>query len=285
MPHCTLSTFLGDVFMNYCKTLTIAGSDSSGGAGIQADIKTMSALGCYSTTVITAITAQNTLGIYAIEKISYKIIAKQLEAVLDDIRPDAIKIGMVNDTKSIEVIADILQGVSDIPIVIDPVMVSTTGSQLMEESAIKIFRKKLIPLSILLTPNIPEVEVLINRKITNIKDVLSVANRLIDLNCKAVLVKGGHLDGKEKVDYLLRKRYPIIPYTSPMVKTSNNHGTGCTLSSAITSFIARGEDIEQAIQKAKEYITQSLIAGANIKIGQGHGAVNHFYNPQKLIKR
>ncbi len=285
MPHCTLSTFLGDVFMNYCKTLTIAGSDSSGGAGIQADIKTMSALGCYSTTVITAITAQNTLGIYAIEKISYKIIAKQLEAVLDDIRPDAIKIGMVNDTKSIEAIADILQGVSDIPIIIDPVMVSTTGSQLMEESAIKIFRKKLIPLSILLTPNIPEVEVLINRKITNIKDVLSVANRLIDLNCKAVLVKGGHLDGKEKVDYLLRKQYPIIPYTSPMVKTSNNHGTGCTLSSAITSFIARGEDIEQAIQKAKEYITQSLIAGANIKIGQGHGAVNHFYNPQKLIKR
>lgn len=285
MPHCTLSTFLGDVFMNYCKTLTIAGSDSSGGAGIQADIKTMSALGCYSTTVITAITAQNTLGIYAIEKISYKIIAKQLEAVLDDIRPDAIKIGMVNDTKSIEAIADILQGVSDIPIIIDPVMVSTAGSQLMEESAIKIFRKKLIPLSILLTPNIPEVEVLINRKITNIKDVLSVANRLIDLNCKAVLVKGGHLDGKEKVDYLLRKQYPIIPYTSPMVKTSNNHGTGCTLSSAITSFIARGEDIEQAIQKAKEYITQSLIAGANIKIGQGHGAVNHFYNPQKLIKR
>ena len=271
--------------MRYCTTLTIAGSDCSGGAGIQADIKTMSALGCYASSVVTAITAQNTLGVYAIQHVKPSIIAAQLRAVMEDIRPDAIKVGMIVDGETIEVIKDILQQYKHIPLIVDPVMVSSSGSKLIEENAIAIFLKRLVPITTLLTPNIPEIEVLAKTKPISLTDFELAAQRLLNINCNAVLIKGGHREESNKVDYLFRKEHPPISFSSPTVETHNTHGTGCTLSSAITAFMARGLTLEKAIQRAKEYLTQALKAGAGITIGQGHGAVNHFYNPKKIIKQ
>ncbi|WP_077197429.1 bifunctional hydroxymethylpyrimidine kinase/phosphomethylpyrimidine kinase [Prevotella ihumii] len=271
--------------MNYCKTLTIAGSDCSGGAGIQADIKTMSALGCYAASVITSVTAQNTLGLSAIQHVEPNVVAAQLRAVMSDIRPNAIKIGMVNDAQTIRAIADVLGEYEAVPMVVDPIMVATSGSRLMMEEAVEVFVERLFPMATLLTPNIPEAEVLANIRITTEDDVSLAAKHILQLSCKAVLIKGGHLAGIEKVDRLYLPKSSPTFYCNPTVKTRNTHGTGCTLSSAIAAYLARGEQMERAIKRAKDYVTNALKAGADVTIGEGHGAVNHFYEPEKLIKR
>ena len=244
----------------YFTTLTIAGSDSSGGAGIQADIKTMSALGCYAASAITAITVQNTTGVSAVHAVPPEIVAGQIDAVMDDIRPLAVKVGMVNDTTTIHAIADTLRRHELKHLVVDPVMVATSGSRLMEDDAVATFCSELLPLATLLTPNIPEAEVLSGIKITDKTTMDEAGRKILTLGCRAVLIKGGHFDGTK----------------------TDRHGTGCTLSSAITALLALGLPVEEAIGKAKQWLTEALRYGADVEIGKGHGPVNHFYNPQKM---
>ena len=274
--------------MFYIPVMTIAGSDSGGGAGIQADMKTFSALGCFATSVITAVTAQNTLGVSAIEQLSPEIISSQICAVMDDIQPRYIKIGMVGDSTSIDVVATTLSGYALDGLVLDPVMVATSGDRLMREDAVSILKERLIPLSTLLTPNIPEAEVLSGQKITHPEDMPCVARRILEYGCKGVLIKGGHLEGVTKQDYLLYKdvdgnlRERLFSFDT--INTPNTHGTGCTLSSAITAFLAHGYELEQAVMCGREYLHQALISGQDVTLGRGHGPVNHFFNPQKLVK-
>ena len=274
--------------MFYIPVMTIAGSDSGGGAGIQADMKTFSALGCFATSVITAVTAQNTLGVSAIEQLSPEIISSQILAVMDDIQPRYIKIGMVGNSTSIDVVATTLSGYALDGLVLDPVMVATSGDRLMREDAVSILKERLIPLSTLLTPNIPEAEVLSGQKITHPEDMPCVARRILEYGCKGVLIKGGHLEGVTKQDYLLYKdadgnlRERLFSFNT--INTPNTHGTGCTLSSAITAFLAHGYELEQAVMCGREYLHQALISGQDVTLGRGHGPVNHFFNPQKLVK-
>ena len=283
--------------MRYYTALTIAGSDSCGGAGIQADIKTMSALGIYAASAITAITVQNTKGVYGIQKVEPEIVKGQIEAVMDDIHPDAIKIGMVNDSDTIQAIAETLKKYKRTEaedhiqqfgyqhLVIDPVMVSTSDCRLMQEDALGIFVKELLPLSTLLTPNIPEAEILAGMKINNKEDIMKAAEAICQLGCKHVLIKGGHTEGTEKIDYLFEDGKPVTSYRGISVNTRNTHGTGCTLSSAITSYLAREMDMNTAIAMAKTYLSGAILAGKDVQIGEGHGPVNHFYEPKSLFTK
>ena len=264
--------------MRYICALTIAGSDCSGGAGIQADIKTMSALGVYAAAAITSITVQNTKGVKAVHRVNSLVVADQIKAVMDDIKPDAVKIGMVNDCATIHAIADTLKHYPKCPIVIDPIMVSTSGFNLMKPDALELFCDSLLPMSTLLTPNLPEAEILSNMKINTTDDMDIAAQRVLSLGCKAVLIKGGHAKGDRKVDRLYTTNGGVQTFTHKTIDTQNTHGTGCTLSSAITSFIARGLDLADAIAAAKNYLSQALKAGK-----EGHGPVNHLFNPEKLI--
>ncbi len=273
--------------MRYYTALTIAGSDSCGGAGIQADIKTMSALGVYAASAITAITVQNTKGVYGIQNVEPEIVKGQIEAVMEDIHPDAIKIGMVNDCDTIRAIAETLKKYQESfqHLVIDPVMVSTSGCRLMQEDALDVFITELLPLATLLTPNIPEAEILANRKIENAEDIKAAAAAISKLGCRYVLIKGGHFDGEEKIDYLFEDGKQKTSYRGISVNTRNTHGTGCTLSSAITSYLAREMDMNTAIAMAKTYLSGAILAGKDIKIGEGHGPVNHFYEPKSLFTK
>ena len=278
----------------YIAVLTIAGSDCSGGAGIQADIKTISALGCYAASAITAVTVQNTQGVTAVHAVPPEIVAGQIRAVMDDIKPKAVKIGMVNDAETIKAIADALADYDIEHIVVDPVMVSTSGSKLMQDDAIKVFIEKLLPMSTLITPNIYEAEILAGKKITDEDAMNDVAGEILSKGAEAVLIKGGHIEGDKKVDLLynaIRKteaRSSEITmmigdsFESETVETRNTHGTGCTLSAAIASNLAMGLGLNKAIDKAKYWLTSALIAGADVEIGSGHGPVNHFYAPKKM---
>lgn len=268
--------------MRYICALTIAGSDSCGGAGVQADIKTMSALGVYAASAITSVTVQNTLGVQAIQAIQPEIVAGQIRAVMDDIKPTAIKVGMVNDQDTILAIADTLQQYSPQKLVVDPVMVSTSGSMLMQKDALGTFCSRLLPMATLLTPNIPEAEVLSNRSIRSIDDMDAAGRSILALGCKAVLIKGGHLEGR-KVDKLYLPNGEVCSFVHEAIATRNTHGTGCTLSSAIAAFMARGLALADAVAQAKTYLSQALEAGKDVHIGEGHGPVNHLFNPEKQI--
>ena len=266
--------------MRYIATLTIAGSDSCGGAGVQADIKTMSALGCYAASVITAVTVQNTLGVTAVHAVPPDIVAGQIRAVMDDIKPRAVKVGMVNDIDTINAIADTLAEYDIENLVVDPVMVATSGARLMQDDAVEVFTKKLMPLATLLTPNVPEAEVLSGVTISNKTSMEKAAHIIHSKGCEALLIKGGHIEGR-KIDRLYCGDELISELEAANVDTRNTHGTGCTLSSAITSYLAMGYPIGKAVTSAKVWLTQALIAGAKVEIGSGHGPVNHFYNPIK----
>lgn len=279
----------------YICALTIAGSDSSGGAGIQADIKTMSALGVYAASAITSVTVQNTVGVSAIQAISPDIVGGQIKAVMEDIRPQAVKIGMVNDRDTIVAIAGVLSQFRDVwqSVIVDPVMVSTSGYRLMQEDALSDFCSLLLPIATLLTPNIPEAEILSGMKILTEEDMHLAAHRILNLGCRAVLIKGGHSEGNRKVDMLYVRddsivegqlaARPVQRYEHETITTRNTHGTGCTLSSAIASFVARGLCLADAIGAAKKYLSEAIEAGKDVEIGKGHGPVNHLYNPDKLI--
>lgn len=274
--------------MFYIPVLTIAGSDSGGGAGIQADIKTFSALGCFATSVITAVTAQNTLGVRAIVQLPPEMVESQIRAVMDDISPRYVKVGMVGDRSAVEVIASALASYAVDGVVLDPVMVATSGDRLMREDAIALFKEKLIPLSTLITPNIPEAEALSEQAITCVEDMPSAARRILDYGCCGVLIKGGHLEGATKQDYLLYRCEDGILreriFSHETIHTPNTHGTGCTLSSAITAFLAQDYALEEAVARGREFLQRALIASKDVALGRGHGALNHFFSPQKLIK-
>ncbi|MBR2476914.1 MAG: bifunctional hydroxymethylpyrimidine kinase/phosphomethylpyrimidine kinase [Clostridia bacterium] len=252
-------------------SLTIAGSDSIGGAGIQADIKTMISNGVYAMSVITALTAQNTLGVQGIEPISPEFIKMQLDSVFSDIVPDSIKIGMVPDTPQILAIAERLNHYNAKNIVIDPVMVATSGSVLTKETAVGVMKEKLFPLATVITPNIPEAKVLSGIEIKSEKDMENAAQTLGKSGDFAVLVKGGH--GLSDANDVLYCNGKTRWYNGKRIDNHNTHGTGCTLSSAIASNLAKGLQLEDAVLKAKEYI--SHILNAQLNLGHGNGPLNH----------
>lgn len=264
----------------YPTILSIAGSDCSGGAGIQADLKTISALGGYAATAITAITVQNTTGVRAIHPIPPAFVRGQIEAVMEDIRPDAVKIGMINDIEIVKVIAACLRKYQPAHVVFDPVMVSTSGHKLIEDDAIETLTGLLMPLSSVITPNLREAEVLTGQSINNVEKMKSAAIKLLKYGCGAVLLKGGHLEGGLMCDVLqiTGESTPHL-FTSTKIESKNTHGTGCTLSSAIATFLALGYTMPQAVEHAKCYVTGGIEAGKDIHIGEGHGPLNHFYQP------
>ena len=267
----------------YHRVLTIAGSDSGGGAGIQADIKTISAMGCYAASAITAITVQNTVGVRAVHPIPINILEGQIDAVLSDIGADAIKIGMLHSAEVVSLVADKIEQYEIKHVVLDPVMVSTSGFKLVEEDAVDVIKKRLLPLARVITPNIPEAEILAGCKIIGEQDFDKMARKLSANNGVSVLLKAGHLDGDFLVDYFYNAEDDtMVLLPSKRVWTPNTHGTGCTLSSAFAASLARGEELTVAAKSAKRFIEQAIISGAEYEIGSGHGPVNHFFNPLKI---
>lgn len=264
----------------YAIVLSIAGSDCSGGAGIQADLKAISALGGYAATAITAITVQNTCGVRAIHAIPPQFVKGQIEAVMEDIHPDAIKIGMINDVTIVKVIAESIRKYQPKWVVFDPVMVSTSGCKLIEDEAIESLKTELMPLSDLITPNLKEAEVLIGRSIETLGEMEEAAKALLRFGSKAVLLKGGHLNGCEMTDVLrFADREEPVLYKGEKTESRNTHGTGCTLSSAIATLLAQGLSMEQAAGKAKQYVAEGIFHGKDVHIGEGHGPLNHFFAP------
>ncbi|MBR5307043.1 MAG: bifunctional hydroxymethylpyrimidine kinase/phosphomethylpyrimidine kinase [Oscillospiraceae bacterium] len=258
------------------KALSIAGSDCSGGAGIQADIKTMTMNGVYAMSAITALTAQNTTGVYAIQESTPEFLKQQLDAVFQDIYPDAVKIGMVSSSELIEVIADRLKFYNAKNVVVDPVMVATAGSALMKTDAIQTLIEKLLPLSTMITPNIPEAQVLAGFTITNKEDMENAAKCMGDTYGCAVLLKGGH--SINDANDLLYADGKIIWFEGKRIDNPNTHGTGCTLSSAIASNLAKGFTLEESIKRAKEYISSAL--SAMLDLGNGSGPMQHNFDLQ-----
>jgi len=259
------------------KVLTIAGSDCSGGAGIQADLKTFAAHGLYGMSVITAVTAQNTQGVFAVQDISRDVIAKQIEAIFDDIKVDGVKIGMVSQVQTIEVIAEQLRCYSPQIIVLDPVMVSKSGYHLLNPEAEATLIKELLPLAMVVTPNIPEAEIMTKMSISTLQQMEQSAKAIYQMGAKNVLLKGGHLE-IEATD-ILYDGQKFSYFSSPRIPTKNTHGTGCTLSSAITSNLALGYTLYQAVVRAKEYITIAI--EHSLSIGKGVGPTHHFYTLYK----
>lgn len=260
----------------YPVVLSIAGSDCSGGAGIQADIKTISALGGYAASVITAVTVQNTLGVQAVHSIPPEIIHGQLEAVMEDLHPDAVKIGMVNDVATIRVIAECLRKYAPDFIVYDPVMISTSGQKLMTDDVIEVMKDELFPHIDLLTPNIHEATVLSGIETFDITDMRRAARRLTDKYEILVLIKGGHLRGNDMCDLFHNSEQYHRIYSEKKIESKNLHGTGCTLASAIATYYAKGFNVEDAINKAKAYVTKAIIEGKYLHIGHGNGPLWHF---------
>ncbi len=254
------------------KVLIIAGSDSSGGAGIQADIKTVSALGGYAMTAVTAITAQNTTGVKSIVPIHPKEIFNQIIFTAKDIKPDAIKIGMLHSPEVIKNVISSLKKIKAKKIVLDPVMVAKGGAKLINDKAINVLKNNLIKHAFLLTPNIPETEVLTNLKIKSVEDMVFAGSVLLSLGAKNVLVKGGHLKGKVMQDVLMNKK-DIKVFKNKKIKSKNTHGTGCTLSSAIATYLACGKTINKACELGIKYVNQAI--GSKINYGKGHGPINH----------
>lgn len=266
----------------YPTVLTIAGSDSGGGAGMQADLKTFAALGVYGASAITAITAQNSLGVTGVQRIDPNMVRQQIEAVCSDLQVDAVKIGMLVDTSIVEVVAETLQRLHPRWIILDPVLISTSGRRLLEESAVRRMQEQLFPLVDLVTPNVDELAALTNRTLATPDDLLAAGRQLLEDGCRGLLIKGGHWAAAESCDRLLLPDQEPLTYSTPTVQTRNNHGTGCTLSSAIAACLALGDTLPQAVQRAKNYITQALAAGATIWAGSGHGAMNHLFHPEPL---
>lgn len=263
----------------YKRVMTIAGSDPSGGAGVQADIKTISAYGCYATSAITALVDENTMGVYGVFSVPDTFVAAQIHAILDDIGTDAVKIGMLHSSELILTVKATFDEYPDIRnIVVDPVMVATSGDPLLEKEAVASLREVLIPRSRIITPNIPEAEILLGKKIRTQDELPDAAIELSRLGA-SVMLKAGHLSDEKLVDvfYNVEKK-KMVYLESKRINTVNTHGTGCTLSSAIASFLAKGNSLNASVRLAKAYISKAIESGSKYRIGKGHGPVNHFYN-------
>jgi hydroxymethylpyrimidine/phosphomethylpyrimidine kinase len=257
--------------------LTIAGSDSSGGAGIQADLKTFAALGVYGASVITALTAQNTRGVSGIHPVPPAFVTAQMDAVFGDLDVRAVKIGMVAQPETIDAIAAALARWKPSQVVLDPVMVATSGDRLLSADAVASLRTKLIPRAALITPNLPEAAALLDEPVAS--DQAAIAGqgkRLLAIGCPAVLIKGGHGEGAESIDYLFSAA-GTIALAAPRILTSHTHGTGCSLSSAIAAGLAKGDAMETAVRNAKAFISAAIAAADRLDVGHGHGPVHHFH--------
>jgi hydroxymethylpyrimidine/phosphomethylpyrimidine kinase len=257
--------------------VTLAGSDSGGGAGIQADLKTFSALGVYGASVITALTAQNTKGVTAIHDVPAEFVAAQIDAVFSDLDVSAVKIGMVSQRGVIETIAEGLARWRQSRVVLDPVMIATSGDKLLAPDAVDVLRRVLMPLALVVTPNLPEAAALLDAPVAHTERAMrEQGERLLALGARAVLLKGGHADGAESVDLLVEPT-AFTRLAADRIATANTHGTGCTLSSAIAAGLAKGQDLETAVRGAKTFITAAIAAAGRLDVGHGHGPVHHFY--------
>lgn len=271
---------------SYISALSIAGSDPSGGAGIQADLKTFSTLGVYGAAAITAVTVQNTMGVKYVHALPPHVVHDQIVAVMEDIHPDAVKIGMVNDASTLDAIISALTEFRPRFLVVDPVMVSSSGKMLMSSDALILLKERLLPMTDLLTPNIPEASVLSEEPSDERFSVDSAARAILAYGTDSVLIKGGHASGKAKTDMLYcgsGDNISINEFSAPSVNSRNTHGTGCILSSAIASFVACGNDLVTAVGEAKRYLTSALVAGADIVVGSGTGPLNQFFKPKPAI--
>ena len=264
----------------YARVLSIAGSDSGGGAGIQADLKTIAALGGYGMTAITAITVQNTVGVRAIQALPPELLAQQIDAVAEDIGVDALKIGMLHDAAVVRAVAAAIRRHGFDKVVLDPVMVATSGDKLIHPDTMAVLIAELFPLATLITPNLDEAGWLIGRPIANAGELDAAARELLALGARAVLLKGGHLPGDELVDLLLAPPAAPRRFSDRRIATRNTHGTGCTLSSAIACGLAQGASLADAVAAARAYVRGALQAGADVTTGRGHGPLNHGFAPQ-----
>lgn len=263
----------------YKRVLTIAGSDPSGGAGIQADIKTMSACGCYAMSAITAVVDENTVGVTGVHPVPVSFVRGQIKSVLDDIGADAIKIGMLHSSELILTVKEVLSAYNIKNLVLDPVMVSTSGDDLLQKEAVDTLKNELIPTVRVITPNIPEAEILSGKQIKSQSDLPLVIKDLSYGGKVSVLLKAGHLNEEKLTDVFYNAETDeILYFTSKRITTKNTHGTGCTLSSAIASYLAHGLPLNDAIAHAKDYIDRAIIAGSEYEIGKGNGPVHHFWN-------
>lgn len=269
----------------YPRLLSIAGSDSGGGAGVQADLKTFAALGCFGTTAITALTAQNTTGVRAIHAVPLDMLADQIDAVVEDIGVDAVKIGMLHSTPTIETVAAALDRHQLRQVVLDPVMVATSGAALIDPSAIAALVRLLFPRVLVVTPNLDEAAMLVGRPLHTEADMADAAQQLLDLGARAVLLKGGHLAGDTVADLFLQAGRPLQWLHAPRIATPNTHGTGCTLSSAIAARLALGDDLAQAVVQARDFVRAALAAGATVRTGAGSGPLNHGFAPRPMQLR
>lgn len=266
----------------YSRALTIATSDSGGGAGVQADLKTFSALGCYGTSAFAALTAQNTAEVRGIHALPPDFLALQIDTVAEDLGSDAVKIGMLFNSELIKTVTDRLQAHRLPNIVLDPVMIAKSGAKLIEDEAIETMKEHLFPLCTVITPNLPEAETLLGREITDESEVETAALELLDMGPRAVLLKGGHFSGRRSRDCLAvadsgQNNGGVHWYDSERIDTENTHGTGCTLSSAIAAGLAKGQPLPVAVKTAKDYISGAIRAGSKYSIGRGHGPLHHFY--------
>lgn len=270
------------------RTLTIAGSDSGGGAGIQADLKTFAALGCFGMSAITAITAQNTLGVTGVHAIPADMVAAQIDAVAGDIGVDAAKTGMLGTAAIVEAVAEAVDRHAIRRLVVDPVMISTSGATLSDDATSQAMVRRLFPRAMLVTPNLPEASYLLGRRIARRADMEGAARELLALGCRAVLLKGGHLEdgedgeGGQLDDLLMTADGSVRVFSHPRIDTPNLHGTGCTLAAATTSQLARGNSLEDAVATALDYVAAAIAAGASLRLGTGNGPLNHSFAPRAL---
>jgi hydroxymethylpyrimidine/phosphomethylpyrimidine kinase len=264
------------------RVLIIAGSDSGGGAGIQADIKAVTMQGAYAATAVTALTAQNTEGVFGVFPVPPEFVAQQITVVLDDIGADAIKTGMLHDRAVIAaIVAALEERTRGIPLVVDPVMAAKGGARLIEEDAVEALKKKLVARAALVTPNLPEAEILCGRDIASLGDMREAARALLSLGPKAVLLKGGHLAGERIYDVLATRAGSRV-WESPRIETRHTHGTGCTLASAIAALLAQGEDLERAVERARAYVARAIASAPGF--GRGHGPLDHAHPLARQIR-
>ena len=275
----TASTSLTTPTTRYARVLSIAGSDSGGGAGIQADLKTFAALGCYGMTAITALTAQNTVGVQGIHPVPAAFLKAQLQSVIEDIGVDAVKIGMLHAPQIVEVVAWAIDHYQLKNVVLDPVMVATSGDRLIASDTVQVLVRELFPRAALITPNLDEAALLLQQPITDAQELDAAAQALLAMGAQAVLLKGGHLPGDALVDVLLQPGQPLLRMGSARIPSRNVHGTGCSLSSAIAAHLASGKTMADAVAAARAFIRQAIADGASVKTGEGHGPLNHGFAP------
>ena len=273
------NTPVARLVLRYARVLSIAGSDSGGGAGIQADLKTFAALGCFGMTAITALTAQNTLGVRAIHAVPVQMLADQIDAVVEDIGVDAVKVGMLHSDQTVRAVAAALDRHRLTQVVLDPVMLATSGAVLIDQAAIAVLVAEMFPRAAVITPNLDEAALLVGRPLCDEFDMAAAGQQLLHMGARAVLLKGGHLAGTTVSDLLLQPGQPPLWLRGPRIASANTHGTGCTLSSAIAAHLALEADLVQAVQRARDFVRAALAAGAAVRTGAGSGPLNHGHAP------